>query len=66
MALRFFRIFSGLSLFILIIMDIGLVTKVGDAPWAFRGIASSIPYMNLLMLNVAQAVIAAFLASDYL
>jgi len=62
----FFRIFSILSLVVLFVMNLGLVSEVGDAGWIFRAIPSSIPYFNLLILNVAQAVIAVFLASDFL
>jgi len=35
-------------------------------PFLFRGIASSFPYMNILLLNVVQAIIGVFLASDFL
>ena len=38
----------------------------GGESWAIRAIPSAIPYFNLLILNVAQAVIAVFLASDFL
>jgi ABC-type transport system involved in multi-copper enzyme maturation permease subunit len=62
----FFRILSGLVLALLILMGIFMYTSVGNGPWAFRGISSAIPYVNLLFLNVAQAVIAVFLASDFL
>lgn len=62
----FFRILSGMSIFILFWMNFGLLTSVGDAPWGFRGISACVPYMNLLLLNVTQAVIAVFLASDFL
>jgi ABC-type transport system involved in multi-copper enzyme maturation permease subunit len=62
----FFRIFSILSLVVLFFMNLGMVTEVGDASWIFRAIPSSIPYFNLLILNVAQAIIAVFLASDFL
>ncbi|WP_347838973.1 hypothetical protein [uncultured Draconibacterium sp.] len=63
----FFRIFSVLSLFVLFGMNFGLVIEGGgDEGWAIRAIPSAIPYFNLLILNVAQAVIAVFLASDFL
>jgi hypothetical protein len=62
----FFRIFSILSLVVLFVLNLGLVTEVGDAGWIYRAIPSSIPYFNLLILNVAQAIIAVFLASDFL
>jgi len=62
----FFRIFSVGTIIILTFVNIPFFSWISDTPWLFRGIASSIPYMNLLLLNVAQAVIAVFLASDFL
>ena len=62
----FFRIFAILSVVILVFFNVGILTKAGHSPWMFRGIPASIPYMNLLMLNVVQAAIAVFLASDFL
>ncbi|WP_346858925.1 hypothetical protein [uncultured Draconibacterium sp.] len=63
----FFRIFSILSLLVLFGMNFGMVIEGGGSEgWAIRAIPSGIPYFNLLILNVAQAVIAVFLASDFL
>lgn len=62
----FFRIFALLSIAILTFLNIPFFTKVGNTPWLFRGIASSLPYMNILLLNVVQAIIGVFLASDFL
>ena len=63
----FFRIFSVLSLLILFGMNFGMVIEGGGQEgWAIRSIPAAIPYFNLLLLNVAQAIIAVFLASDFL
>ena len=63
----FFRIFSVLSLLVLFGMNFAMVIEGGGGDgWAIRAIPSAIPYFNLLILNVAQAVIAVFLASDFL
>ncbi len=63
----FFRIFSILSLLVLFGMNFGMVIEGGGSEgWAIRAIPSAIPYFNLLILNVAQAIIAVFLASDFL
>ncbi len=63
----FFRIFSILSLLVLFGMNFGLVIEGGgEEGWAIRSIPAAIPYFNLLILNVAQAIIAVFLASDFL
>ena len=62
----FFRIFAVMSIAVLILMSSVILTGAGNTPWMFRGIPSSIPYVNVLLLNVVQAVIAVFLASDFL
>ena len=63
----FFRIFSILSLLVLFGMNFGMVIEGGGGEgWAIRAIPSAIPYFNLLILNVTQAIIAVFLASDFL
>ena len=63
----FFRIFGILSLLVLFGMNFGMIIQGGGGDsWAIRSIPSAIPYFNLLILNVAQAIIAVFLASDFL
>lgn len=63
----FFRIFGILSLLVLFGMNFGFIIEGGgEQGWAIRSIPSAIPYFNLLILNVAQAIIAVFLASDFL
>ena len=63
----FFRIFSILSLLVLFGMNFGMIIEGGGGEgWAVRSIPSAIPYFNILILNVAQAIIAVFLASDFL
>lgn len=63
----FFRIFSILSLLVLFGLNFGMVIEGGGGDgWIIQAVPSAIPYFNLLILNVAQAVIAVFLASDFL
>src|SRR6056297_3894863 len=63
----FFRIFSVLSLLVLFGMNFGMIIEGGgEEGWAIRSIPAAIPYFNLLILNLAQAVIAVFLSSDFL
>ncbi|MBN2480373.1 MAG: hypothetical protein JXB19_01435 [Bacteroidales bacterium] len=62
----FFRIFSSLSMLVLFIVNFALLSEAGMSRWVFSAIPSTIPYFNLLILNVAQAIIAVFLASDFL
>ena len=61
----FFRIFSVCAIIILGIFDL-IMSGIFNTPWMYRGISSSIPYVNMILLNVTQAVIAIFLASDFL
>jgi ABC-type transport system involved in multi-copper enzyme maturation permease subunit len=61
----FFRIFSLLAMLILLGINIGMFGE-SNASWTARAIAANMPYINVLMMNVAQAVIAVFLASDFL
>ncbi len=63
----FFRIFSILSLLLLFFMNLMLLVRGGgDTGWAMRSIPSAIPYSNLLIFNVIQAISAVFLTSDFL
>ncbi len=61
-----FRIFAGLALFILVIFDVAALTEVDQGIWLIRGIPANIPLSTLFMLNIAQAIIAAFLATEFL
>jgi len=62
----FFRLFSTGTLFILFFMNMGLFSPVGDNPWQIISISSSIPLINLYLLNIGQAIIVIFLAADFL
>ncbi|MDX9881747.1 MAG: hypothetical protein RBS73_06745 [Prolixibacteraceae bacterium] len=64
----FFRIFAILSMVFLFFFNFGVLTQSGGGAgeWQIKALPSLIPYVNLLMLNVAQAIIAIFLASDFL
>ena len=62
----FFRIFAILALFFLFGINTGFFGDHGGARWTTRAIAANLPYLNVLFINVAQAVIAVFLASDFL
>lgn len=61
----FFRIFSGLALFILFAFNMGEISEVGDMDWVYRAIPSNMPYASLFLLNIAQAIIAVFLSSEF-
>ncbi|HUV35989.1 MAG TPA: hypothetical protein VMX58_03515 [Patescibacteria group bacterium] len=62
----FFRILALLSLGLLGFVNLAMYTDVFHVPWMFRSISSGIPYFNVILLNLAQAVVASFLASDFL
>lgn len=64
----FFRIFAILAIIVLVFFNVGTLIQAGGGVgmWAVKGLPSIIPYVNLLLLNVVQAIIAIFLASDFL
>ena len=62
----FFRLFSIGALFILTIINLGFFSPIGDQPWALMSTPSSIPLLNLYILNIGQAIVVIFLASDFL
>src|SRR5512145_357644 len=62
----FFRIFTGLFIIGLGIFNVAMNIESSGAPWIYKAIAASIPYANLIILNLGQAIVAVFLASEFL
>ncbi|MDP3434618.1 MAG: ABC transporter permease, partial [Bacteroidota bacterium] len=62
----FFRIFALLAMVILFFFNMAVLTMNQGNNWDMKAISSAIPYVNLLFLNTVQAIIAIFLASDFL
>lgn len=63
----FFRVFAVLSVVILGFFNfITLISDDNGGGWILKAIPSNIPYINLLLLNTGQAVIAIFLSSEFL
>lgn len=63
----FFRVFTVLALLILSSLNFQmLISEDSYGFWIAKAIPSNIPYFILLLLNTGQAVIAIFLASDFL
>lgn len=62
----FFRIFAGLSVVGLGIFNIAVNIADSGAPFIYRALPASLPYVNLLVLNLGQAIVAVFLASEFL
>ncbi|MBN1790200.1 MAG: hypothetical protein JW830_06875 [Bacteroidales bacterium] len=62
----FFRIFTAGVLFGLGIFNTALNVISSGAPWIYKALPASIPYANLIILNLGQAIVAVFLASEFL
>ena len=62
----FFRLFSIGAVFIFTMMNIGLFSPIGDESWEMVSIPSTLPLVNLYLLNIAQAIVVIFLAADFL
>ncbi|MDA3906638.1 MAG: hypothetical protein PF484_11240 [Bacteroidales bacterium] len=62
----FFRIFAGLSIVFLGIFNAAIFVESSGAPWLYRALPGNIAYVNLLILNLGQAIVAVFLASEFL
>ena len=61
----FFRIFAGISILLFILINIVLFSTALPTPRVFKGLSASIPYANMIMLNVAQIAIIIFMAGDF-
>ena len=62
----FFRLFSLGSLFIFTLINIGNFSPIGDEGWSLISIPSSVPLLNLYLLNIGQSIVVIFLAADFL
>ena len=63
----FYRIFLVVAVLVLCIFNFAsLVSNDNPGMWIMRALPSNIPYINLLLLNAGQAVIAVFLSSEFL
>lgn len=62
----FFRIFAGLFIIGLGIFNVAVFVKASGAPWLYRALPAAIPYADLIILNLGQAIVAVFLASEFL
>lgn len=62
----FFRIFAALAILGIGIFNIVANLVQSGAPFIFRALPASLPYTNLLVLNLGQAIVAVFLASEFL
>ena len=60
----FFRIFAGLSIILLFLINLIFFSEVTQVPRIFHGIASYFPYTNINLLNIVQNAILVFFATD--
>ncbi|MFC2089438.1 hypothetical protein ACFLT1_01580 [Bacteroidota bacterium] len=61
----FFRIFAIITLLFIFFQILGMFAHKW-ASWSIMAISANLPYISVLFVNVAQAVIAVFLASEFL
>lgn len=62
----FFRIFALIAIVVTFFYNLASLIMNNGGNWSLHAISSIVPYINLLMLNMVQAIIAIFLASDFL
>jgi ABC-type transport system involved in multi-copper enzyme maturation permease subunit len=60
----FFRIFAGLSIILLFLVNLIFFSNVTGIPRIFQGISSFFPYANINLLNIVQSAILVFFATD--
>ncbi len=61
-----FRIFSVLMIIAVTFLDMSLFVIPASSRWMFYGIPSSIPYFNMLFLNLVQGIIIILMVTDFL
>ncbi|MDR2914995.1 MAG: xanthan lyase [Tannerella sp.] len=63
----FYRVFLILAVLFLCIFNFAaLISEDSGGFWLMKALPSNIPYVNLLLLNTGQAIIAVFLSSEFL
>lgn len=61
-----FRIFAILSLLVIVFFHMGTQSNLGWSEGSWLPCPSSIPFVNIYLFNIAQSVIAIFLAGSFL
>lgn len=62
----FFKLFFIMGILICTYVNLGVFSPIGNQAWDFIALSSTIPYLNLYILNIAQSIIVIFLAADFL
>ncbi|MCJ7579491.1 MAG: hypothetical protein MUP98_03035 [Candidatus Aminicenantes bacterium] len=60
-----FRIFSGLGLILLTLINIGLASPSIFSPYFISSLSGSLPLNSLKLFNVFQGIIVAFMATEF-
>ncbi len=60
-----FRLFAGLVLVILAIVNIAIATPAFYTPYFMRSLSGSLPLNSLKLFNVFQGIIVAFMATEF-
>ena len=61
-----FRIFAVLSLLVIVFFHLSTQSTAGWYSWVMVAMPSSFPFVNIYLFNIAQSVIAIFLAGSFL
>ena len=60
-----FRIFSGLGLIILAILNIAIATPAFYSPYFLSSLSGSLPLNSLKLFNIFQGIVVAFIATEF-
>jgi hypothetical protein len=61
-----FRIFAALALMVITSLHLNTQANIAGYQWNMVALSSSIPFVNIYIFNVAQSIIAIFLAGDFM
>lgn len=61
-----FRIFAILALLVITMLHITTQSNMSRYQWNMVTLSSSIPFVNIYIFNIAQSIIAIFLAGDFM
>jgi hypothetical protein len=61
-----FRIFATLALVMITFLHVATQSNIEQYQWSMVALSSSIPFVNIYIFNIAQSIIAIFLAGDFM
>ncbi len=62
----FFRIFAIIATLVITSFNLTVFLQNNPFFWIYKALGGSLPYANLLLVNLGQAIVAIFLASEFL